>query len=99
MGILNVTPDSFSDGGRFFDPEIASGSRSAVWSAAGADIIDIGGESTRPFSDPVSAEEEAGRVLPVIEQAFWAASTFPYPSIPPKPLWHVRPCACRRGHR
>jgi dihydropteroate synthase len=66
MGILNVTPDSFSDGGRFFgaDAALAHAERMA---AAGADIIDIGGESTRPFSDPVSAQEEADRVLPVIE--------------------------------
>ncbi len=67
MGIVNITPDSFSDGGRFF------GSRAAVdhglaLAAAGADIIDVGGESTRPFSDPVSAEEEVRRVVPVIEQ-------------------------------
>ena len=67
MGIVNITPDSFSDGGRFF------GSRAAVdhglaLAAAGADIIDVGGDSTRPFSDPVSAEEEVRRVVPVIEQ-------------------------------
>ena len=67
MGIVNVTPDSFSDGGRFFDPDaaVAQGERMAE---AGADLIDIGGESTRPYSDPVSEEEEARRVLPVIER-------------------------------
>jgi dihydropteroate synthase len=66
MGIVNVTPDSFSDGGRFLDPgdAVAQGLRLA---AAGADIIDVGGESTRPFAEPVSAEEEIRRVLPVIE--------------------------------
>ena len=67
MGILNVTPDSFSDGGKF------SAVNSAVdhalsMIAAGADIIDIGGESTRPGSDPVSIKEEMNRVVPVIEQ-------------------------------
>jgi len=66
MGIVNVTPDSFSDGGRFF------GADSAVDQArrmieAGADILDIGGESTRPFSEPVDADEELRRVMPVIE--------------------------------
>ncbi len=66
MGILNVTPDSFSDGGRFFS------TRDAVAQAEkmvreGADIIDIGGESTRPFSEAVSEAEEVRRVIPVIE--------------------------------
>ena len=66
MGILNVTPDSFSDGGRFFDPGIAV--RHAVEMIAdGADIIDVGGESTRPGSDPVSVEDERDRVVPVIK--------------------------------
>ncbi len=67
MGIVNVTPDSFSDGGRFFNPEqaIAHGMRLAE---EGADIIDIGGESTRPGSVPISAAEELKRVLPVIRE-------------------------------
>lgn len=66
MGILNVTPDSFSDGGRF--PEIEDALRWAVSMAdAGADIIDVGGESTRPGSDETSLEEELDRVMPVIE--------------------------------
>jgi len=66
MGVVNVTPDSFSDGGKFYDTDvaIAQGERLA---AEGADIIDVGGESTRPFSDPVSIEEEIRRVVPVIE--------------------------------
>ncbi|MFC1811168.1 dihydropteroate synthase [Thermodesulfobacteriota bacterium] len=66
MGVVNVTPDSFSDGGKFFsyDAAVAQGEKLAQ---EGADIIDIGGESTRPFSDDVSAEEESRRVLPVIE--------------------------------
>ncbi len=66
MGILNVTPDSFSDGGEFFtlDNAVAQGQKLFE---DGADILDIGGESTRPFSDAVSAEEEIRRVVPVIE--------------------------------
>ena len=66
MGIVNVTPDSFSDGGRFLgrDAAIAHGCRLLD---EGADVLDIGGESTRPFSDPVSEAEELRRVLPVIE--------------------------------
>ena len=66
MGILNVTPDSFSDGGTYFHPEEAL-ARAREMVAAGADIIDIGGESTRPFSKAVSPEEEVRRVIPVIE--------------------------------
>lgn len=67
MGILNVTPDSFSDGGRFSDPESAVAQASRM-TAEGAHIIDIGGESTRPGAAPVSAEEEQSRVLPVIKR-------------------------------
>lgn len=67
MGIVNVTPDSFSDGGRFFDPEVAV-SRAIEMAHDGADIIDIGGESTRPGSDPVSVEDEQQRVAPVIKR-------------------------------
>lgn len=66
MGILNVTPDSFSDGGKHHDPSVAIESALAM-QAAGADIIDIGGESTRPYSDPVGAAEEIDRVMPVID--------------------------------
>ncbi len=66
MGIVNVTPDSFSDGGWFFDHDTAV-AQALKLEAEGADILDIGGESTRPFSDPVSDEEETRRVLPVIE--------------------------------
>jgi dihydropteroate synthase len=66
MGVINVTPDSFSDGGRHLDA--ARAVESAVRMAeAGADLIDIGGESTRPGAEPVGAAEEAERVLPVIE--------------------------------
>ncbi|GAB6096483.1 dihydropteroate synthase [Desulfatiferula olefinivorans] len=66
MGILNVTPDSFSDGGRFFKTSRAV-SRALEMVEEGADIIDIGGESTRPFSETVSLSEELDRVIPVIE--------------------------------
>ena len=66
MGVLNVTPDSFSDGGRFFDPETAV-AHGVGMAADGADLIDVGGESTRPGADPVDAAEEAERVVPVIK--------------------------------
>lgn len=68
MGILNCTPDSFSDGGRFNTTGLAL-SRLDQMVAEGAAMIDIGGESTRPGSDPVSAEEELHRVIPVLEKA------------------------------
>jgi len=67
MGILNVTPDSFSDGGSFLDPHRAA-ERALEMEAEGADIIDIGGESTRPGAPPVPAAEELRRILPVMEQ-------------------------------
>jgi dihydropteroate synthase len=66
MGILNVTPDSFSDGGRYLDPADAI-SRALELERQGASILDIGGESTRPGARPVPADEELARVLPVIE--------------------------------
>jgi len=66
MGILNVTTDSFSDGGLFFDMGIAI-NHALEMEAAGADIIDIGGESTRPGAEPVLLEDELNRVIPVIE--------------------------------
>jgi len=66
MGVLNVTPDSFSDGGRYLDPEAAV-SRALQMAAEGADIIDVGGESTRPGADAVPAQQELDRVVPVIE--------------------------------
>jgi dihydropteroate synthase len=67
VGILNVTPDSFSDGGDFLDPEAAAEHAVAMLDE-GADILDVGGESTRPGSDPVSQEEEIRRVILVIER-------------------------------
>jgi dihydropteroate synthase len=66
MGVLNVTPDSFSDGGLFLDPKAAV-ARAIKMERAGADIIDIGGESTRPGSRGISVDEELRRILPVIE--------------------------------
>src|SRR5687767_999729 len=67
VGILNVTPDSFSDGGRFRDagPALA---RAARMAGEGADMVDVGGESTRPGAAEVSADEELARVLPVLER-------------------------------
>lgn len=65
MGILNVTPDSFSDGGKFADYASALTQAEALI-AAGADILDVGGESTRPFAAPVTTAEELARVIPVI---------------------------------
>jgi len=65
MGVLNVTPDSFSDGGRFFDSKAAI-RRGLELIEQGADLLDIGGESTRPGSDPVTAEEEWRRIGPVV---------------------------------
>lgn len=67
MGILNVTPDSFADGGRHLDPGAAEAA-AVEMEALGADIIDVGGESTRPGSDPVSEAEEIARVRPVLER-------------------------------
>lgn len=66
MGIVNVTPDSFSDGGKFFDAQKAV-EHALQLDAAGADILDIGGESTRPYSEPVDLQQELDRVIPVVE--------------------------------
>jgi dihydropteroate synthase len=66
MGIVNVTPDSFSDGGRFFDSAAAI-EQALQLVEDGADVLDIGGESTRPYSTAVSADEELSRVMPVVE--------------------------------
>jgi dihydropteroate synthase len=69
MGVLNVTPDSFSDGGQFMDPAVAV-AHAAEMSAQGADILDIGAESTRPYGDPVpvSADDEKARLTPVLPE-------------------------------
>lgn len=66
LGVVNVTPDSFSDGGRFLDPAAAAAHGRALL-AEGADALDVGGESTRPGAEPVPEEEELRRVLPVVE--------------------------------
>jgi len=66
MGIVNVTPDSFSDGGKFFDPALAV-AHALRLVAEGAELLDVGGESTRPYSQPVEAEEELRRVMPVVK--------------------------------
>lgn len=66
MGVLNITPDSFSDGGLFFEPHKAI-EHGLLMAEEGADIIDVGGESSRPGSDPVPLDEELKRVIPVIE--------------------------------
>jgi dihydropteroate synthase len=75
MGVLNVTPDSFSDGGEFFttDKAIAQGQRMA---AEGAQIIDVGGESTRPGAEAVSADDELARVIPVVEKLRESTAAF-----------------------
>ncbi|MHB1813489.1 MAG: dihydropteroate synthase [Steroidobacteraceae bacterium] len=67
MGVLNITPDSFSDGGRYLEPDQAL-ARALAIEAEGAAIIDVGGESTRPGAEPVTAQEELRRVLPVLER-------------------------------
>lgn len=74
MGIVNVTPDSFSDGGRFLHPQAAIDHALRLVDE-GADILDIGGESTRPGAEPVAADEELRRVLPVIEALARRVST------------------------
>ena len=67
MGVLNVTPDSFSDGGRFFSTDLAI-AQGRKMLAEGADVIDVGGESTRPGAGTIDAQEEKSRVIPVVEQ-------------------------------
>lgn len=74
MGVLNVTPDSFYDGGRYFDPEAAC-RRALEMIEEGADVIDVGGESTRPGAEPVPAEEEIRRVVPVIQRLAGSVKT------------------------
>ena len=76
MGILNVTPDSFSDGGRFLSVDDALAQAEKMISE-GADIVDVGGESTRPGGEPISVDEEIGRVVPVIEALTRRFSSMP----------------------
>ena len=85
MGIINVTPDSFSDGGRFFDADdaVEHGLRLA---AEGADVLDVGGESTRPGSQPVDVQEELRRVMPVVGR--WARKPMcPFRLTRQRPWW------------
>ena len=90
MGIVNVTPDSFSDGGSYFRPEEAI-RRARNLVADGADIIDLGGESTRPGAPPLGWEEEWHRIEPVLR------GLSPYPSTPITPK--LRPAQSRREPR
>ncbi len=76
MGVVNVTPDSFSDGGRFLAPDAAA-AQALRLAEEGADLVDLGGESTRPGASPVPADEEIRRVVPVIERL--RARGFPLP--------------------
>ena len=76
MGILNVTPDSFSDGGQFTDQDTID-TQVVQMLADGVDIIDVGGESTRPFAEPVTEEEELQRVIPAIKAIRRISSTIP----------------------
>ena len=69
MGILNVTPDSFSDGGEWFELDAAVDARRASWSPRAPTILDVGGESTRPRAEPVAVDEELRRVVPVVRRA------------------------------
>src|SRR5262249_51487074 len=73
MGILNVTPDSFADGGRYLDPGAAEAA-AVEMERAGADLIDVGGESTRPGAGPVSIQEEIARIRPVLKRLSSAIS-------------------------
>ena len=94
MGILNVTPDSFSDGGRWVDVDAAVAHAERML-ADGAEIIDIGGESTRPGAEPVSESEEMRRVIPVIERLAALAGSFAISVDTMKP--DVAREACRAG--
>jgi len=86
MGILNVTPDSFSDGGRFLDHQYAI-EHGLEMVEQGADIVDVGGESTRPGSAGVSEREELDRVLPVIRALKEASDGSPRSRLSPGPNW------------
>ena len=85
MGIVNVTPDSFSDGGEFLNPETAA-DHALRLHRDGADIIDVGGESTRPGADPVPVEEELRRVVPVVRAIRAASSDVPISVDTSKPM-------------
>ena len=97
MGVVNVTPDSFSDGGKFFDPAQAV-AHALELVAQGAEILDIGGESTRPGAEPVAEAEELRRVMPVIEQLA-ARVKIPISIDTMKPAVARAALAGRREHR
>jgi dihydropteroate synthase len=80
MGVVNVTPDSFSDGGLFLDADAAIAHARELF-GEGAEIVDVGGESTRPGAEPVSAEEELRRVLPVVEGIVAGDRTHTHPQV------------------
>ena len=90
MGVLNVTPDSFSDGGIYFLKEAAVEHALKMFKD-GADIVDIGGESTRPGSESVTLEDEKKRVIPVIHEILKRNRTRYSPSIQPKVMLHRKP--------
>jgi dihydropteroate synthase len=95
MGVLNVTPDSFSDGGLHLDPAIAV-ARATALAAEGAALVDVGGESTRPGAAPVGADEEIGRVVPVIS-ALAGALSVPISVDTSKPAVMRAACAAGAG--
>ncbi|MGL6074912.1 MAG: dihydropteroate synthase [Fimbriiglobus sp.] len=88
MGVLNVTPDSFSDGGQFLARETALHQAQAML-RDGADILDIGGESTRPGATPVSQDDEVSRVLPVIESLAGAGRLLSIDTMKPEVAWRA----------
>lgn len=89
MGVVNATPDSFSDGGSFWEP-MAAVTHALSLAQAGADLLDIGGESTRPGAEPVSEAEELARVIPVIE-------TLARLNCPPISIDTMKPAVARRA--
>src|SRR2546426_8260599 len=92
MGIVNVTPDSFSDGGRFLDPGRAV-EHGLELAAAGAAVLDVGGESTRPGSQPVPADEQRRRVVPVIRRLAAEAGAAVRVDTPDAPVAAAAPAA------
>ena len=96
MGILNVTPDSFSDGGKFTGEQAVTAQVKTML-ADGVDIIDIGGESTRPFAEPVTEQEELDRVIPAIQAVRVLSSAMPISIDTTKAGWRRRPWS--RGPR
>jgi dihydropteroate synthase len=97
MGVLNVTPDSFSDGGLYLDVEAAV-AHAREMAAAGAAIVDVGGESTRPGAEPVAEDEELRRVVPVVERIATAADSHARVSIDTRKL-AVAEAALQAGAR